>query len=207
MTEKLGTKEGLLTYRQIVVFIGPEGSGKTTQALLLAEATGMPYISTGDILRELAANDITTRFGEACRKMFEENTYLDGPTLLEILVERLRQPDTRDGFILDGGMRSLEETRDFQMILNEADRGDLFVRVVQLLISEETSLSRLTGDGGRGRKDGTQDGVRSRLEKYKYLLSERLELIMTQPGWSLSPLDAERLVEEVYGDVCEVLTD
>jgi len=182
--------------RRIVVFIGPEGSGKTTQALKLAEATGKPYISTGDTLRDLAANDFATKYGEACRRMFAEHAYLDGGLLLEILALRFGQEDTAGGFVLDGGMRTVEETEDFQKVLNMAGRGDLPITVLLLEIPDEISIERLVGEDGRNRKDDTEHGVRTRLEKYHHKLEERLRLIAQ--NWHLTPVSAEGPIEETF---------
>src|SRR3989344_7112273 len=189
-------KEWLDLGRRIIVFIGPEGSGKTTQALKLAEATGKPYISTGDTLRDLAENDHTTKYGEACRKMFAEHAYLDGGLLLEILALRFGEEDTTNGFVLDGGMRTVEETEDFQRILNLSGRGDLPITVMLLIISEGTSIERLVGETGRNRTDDTEHGVRTRLEKYFFKLEERLRLIAA--NWRLTPVNAEDPVEKTF---------
>ncbi len=206
MTERDGCKERLTLERQIIVFIGPEGAGKTTQALSLAKATGRPYVSTGDIIRDLAANDFETRYGEACRKMFAEHAYLDGPTLLEILALRLGRDDMIDGFILDGGMRTVEETQEFQTVLNAAGRGDLHIKVIQLETPESESISRLAGEGGRNRFDDTIEGVRSRLSKYHFQLEQRLALIAQTTSWELIPVDASGSIDETHGKLIEVIT-
>jgi|CXWL01.1.fsa_nt_gi adenylate kinase len=206
MTEKLGKKERLSIGRQIVVFIGPEGSGKTTQALLLAEATGMPYISTGDTLRHLAKYDFETIYGEACRVMFQKDGYLDGQLLLEILVKRFGEEDTCEGFILDGGLRTLGETQDFQAMLDAAGRA-LPLSVVHLQIPNETSLERLvSGERARKRKGDTREGVTERLANFHLQFEERMAVIDSQPNWNRIEVDASGLIEEVYGKVCEVLT-
>ncbi len=113
MTENDCEKETLDIDQRIILFIGPEGSGKTTIAKQLAKEGGRPYITTGDIIRDLAAND-TGFLGEECREMFATHTYLAGDTLLKILTGRFAREDTLDGFVLDGGLRTLEETKDFQ---------------------------------------------------------------------------------------------
>lgn len=104
-----------------IAFIGREGSGKSTQAHELAKYLNKPYISTGDILRDLAKND-TGVWGKACRDMFEKSVYLDGQMLIEILVHRLSQDDCQEGFILDGGLRTLKETIIFKDMLVSASR-------------------------------------------------------------------------------------
>ncbi len=206
MAERDGPKERLALGRQIVVFIGPEGSGKTTQAHRLAEATDRPYISTGDIIRDLAANDFETRYGDACRKMFSEHTYLDGPTLLEILALRLGRKDTADGFILDGGMRTVEETQNFQAVLNRADRGNVHIKVIRLEIPESECIARLAEEGGRNRSDDTVEGVRSRLAKYHFQLEQRLAIIGQTTNWELLCVDAMGSIEETYRRLVEAVT-
>jgi|GEM_PF-846944 len=200
MKEKLNRAELLKNTKQILVFIGPEGSGKTVNALKLKEESGLPYISTGDTIRDLAANDYETKYGELCREMFANSAYLDGATLLEILVRRFSEPDTERGFILDGGMRTVEETERFSEMLSMAGRGGLPVKVVMLHVPEEVTFQRLTGEGGRNRHDDTIEGVTKRLQSFNSTLDKRLELIQLEKNWSLQIVDATPDIDQVYDE-------
>lgn len=205
MTEKKERKEKLVLGRRIVTFIGPEGSGKTTQALRLSEESGMPYVTTGDTLRDLAEND-PGELGDECRAMFEAGAYLSGETLLKILVNRFGKADVADGLILDGGLRTLEETVAFQSMLDEAGLR-LPMTVIYLQIPIETSFERLvSGTNARKRKDDTEEKVTCRLSKFNLRLEERLEEIVRQPDWDLLPMDATSEAGEVYAQICQVLT-
>lgn len=174
--------------KRIVSFVGPEGSGKTTQAKLLSELSGKPYLTTGDTLRDYAKND-TGRYGEACRKMFSEHTYLEGNLLLEIMSERFSKDDTVDGFILDGGFRTVEETDNFEQTLFNSGRL-LPVVVIKINIPREVSFERLvTGENARKRKDDTEEALDCRLKKYYDRLDERMEIIRNNPSWKIIEID------------------
>lgn len=204
MTELEKKNELLNLGKEIVIFIGPEGAGKTTIAKHLAAETGKTYLTTGDVLRYLAEND-PGELGEKCRVMFSEHTYLDGETLLKIMVQRFAMQDTEGGFILDGGLRTLEETIDFQDVLDAAGRG-LPVSVVYLQIPDEISFERLvTGENARKRSDDTEEGVSKRLCMFHNKLEERLAVIENQPGWRLVKIDATRQVELVFEAVKEAI--
>jgi adenylate kinase len=94
-----------------VSLVGSEGSGKTTQAKILAERLNLPYICTGDMIRDAAKND-PSELGQACRDMFERHNYLPGPLLLKIVENRLKREDTKNGVVFDGGFRTQEETEN-----------------------------------------------------------------------------------------------
>ena len=174
--------------KRIVSFVGPEGSGKTTQAKLLSELSGKPYLTTGDTLRDYAKND-TGRYGEACRKMFSEHTYLEGNLLLEIMSERFSKDDTVDGFILDGGFRTVEETDNFEQTLFNSGRL-LPVVIIKINIPREVSFERLvTGENARKRKDDTEEALDCRLKKYYDRLDERMEIIRNNPSWKIIEID------------------
>lgn len=197
-------KERVDLGKRIIAFIGPEGSGKTKAAKLLSVESGKIYLMTGDILRELAAND-SGYYGEKTREMFANHAYLDGKLMLEIMCNRFSKDDTRDGFILDGGFRTVEEIQDFQTILEKAGR-DFPVTVIFLNIPSEVSFERLvTGENARKRDDDTLDGLKSRLEKFNYRLEERLNLIGSNPNWNLIEINATDPKEIVYKKVCDVL--
>lgn len=205
MEEKELGCERLEIGNRIVAFIGPEGSGKTSIANLLSDKFGKPYLTTGNTLREYAAND-SGRLGEACRVMFSEHTYLAGDLLLEIMSRRFGSNDTKDGFILDGGFRTVEETRDFQTTLEKAGRS-LPVTVIYLNIPIEVCFERLiTGENARKRSDDTEEALKCRLDKFYYQLEERLNIIRENPNWNLIEIDATPPLEIVYHKVCDSVT-
>lgn len=185
---------------RIVLLIGPEGSGKTENGKKLAKDSGKPYITTGGILRDLAAND-PGPLGDKCRKMFNEHVYLDGPTLLQVLINRFRRKDVADGFVLDGGLRTIEETIDFPEMLQGSDLF-LPLDVVYLKIPKEVSHERLVdGPSARKRSDDTTKDVDKRLEKFNLNLEERLDFIRKQKGWRLIEIDATSQIDQVYTDI------
>lgn len=198
-------RERIEVGKRIISFIGPEGSGKTTIARLLSDESGKPYLTTGDTLREYAAND-PGRLGEACRVMFAEHTYLAGDLLLEIMGSRFSREDTSDGFILDGGFRTVEETRDFQATLEKAGRS-LPVTVIYLMIPIEVCFERLiTGENARRRSDDTEEALKCRLEKFYCQLDERIAIVRNNPNWNVIEVDATGSIETVYGEVCDLQT-
>jgi len=204
MTEKVINHEKLSDKREIIIFIGPEGSGKSTIARRLARDLEKPYVTTGDTIRDLAAND-PGELGEKCRAMFAEHAYLDGQTLLRILVDRFSKEDTRGGFVLDGGLRTLEETVDFLQMLDEADRN-MPVTVVLMRIPGWMSFERLVwGNDPRQREDDTEEAVLSRLSKYYDQLGRRVGVIENTPSWMLLHVDATQDIDKVYREVWEEL--
>ena len=169
----------------------------------LAAEAGKPYITTGDIIRDLAAND-EGPLGEECRIMFAEHRYLDGHTLLKILVHRFSQNDTTDGLILHGGLRTVEETLAFQEMLEEAGRI-MPLTVIHLRIPGWMSFDRLLlGDNARKRKDDSVEGIMSRLSKFYLQLDERVALIENQPDWTLFHINAGQPIETVYDEVRQI---
>lgn len=173
---------------EIIVFFGPEGSGKTTVARRIAKAKHMKRVSTGDLLRHLAVHD-PSEVGDACRKMFAENAYLDPSLLRKILTDRLREPDMEGGFVLDGGMRTVKETQEFREMLRDAGR-DFPLTVVHLRIPGWKSIDRLSGVKRNGRKTDTPEGILSRLNKFYLGLPDRVRAIREQNGWNMVHVSA-----------------
>jgi len=190
--------------KENIAFIGREGSGKSTQAHELAKYLNKPYISTGDILRDLAKKDSGV-WGDACREMFEKSVYLDGQMLIDILVDRLSKDDCRNGFILDGGLRTLKETIIFKDMLVTAGR-DYPLTVLHLRLPGWQSIDRLvTGESARGRSDDTIDAVLARLGKYQYQLVERLNIIKSTNGWQILNINALSEQQSVFDEIIKKL--
>lgn len=188
--------------KQIVAFIGPEGSGKSSTANRLSYVCQKPYISTGDLIRELAASD-RTMLGSGCSVALAEHRYLDPQLMTEILGCRFRQSDTQHGFVLDGALRTLDETTNFPTLLQVSERV-MLLTVVYLDIPECMSMERLvTGISARRRTDDTIEGVLKRRTAFNHQLEERLAFI--QENWRLLRVDATGPQEEVINQVFSLL--
>lgn len=181
----------------LYAFAGPEGSGKSTQAKLLASRLDLPYISTGDMIRDAAAND-PTELGDACRKMFAEHNYLPGPLLLKIVAKRLGRRDVERGLVLDGGFRTLEETKNFASVIAET-RKDFAIKVIFLRVPGWQSIGRML-DGNRGRTDDTLPASLSRLKSFYTDLGKRMSVIRENYEFVMI-IANNRSVEEVGKEV------
>ncbi len=195
--------ERLNLEKEIIVFIGPEGAGKSEMSKMLSTSSGKPRVSIGDILRDLSKND-QTHIGEACRKMFADHGYLEPNLLLEIQEKYFKdKKELKSGMILDGGLRTTTETRGFPNVLWSADLN-LPITVLNLTIPFEESIKRLVEEGGRKRDDDTYEGVTSRLRNFYHKLDERLASIYRIA--TLICVDATNSKEETFKEICEALT-
>ena len=193
MKERKRGKEHLDLNNRIVIFIGPEGSGKSTIAKILAAESGLPYISTGDRLRYLKEHD-KTALGDEIRAMFEGHGYLSGESLLKAMKGRYAEEDTEHGFVLDGALRTQEEIDQFSEVLKDVSR-QLPIEVIYLDVPEDVSVVRLLK---RGREDDTEVGIRTRLSTYNRGLGKRLESIGNWPNCTVHRVDASVDKDSVY---------
>jgi adenylate kinase len=98
-----------------VIVLGPPASGKGTQAMRLAQARGIPKISTGDILRE--AGHAGSALGLKAKALMDRGELVSDEDMVNIVRERLRQPDAKDGFILDGFPRTVGQAETLDRML------------------------------------------------------------------------------------------
>lgn len=135
-----------------ILMIGPQGSGKSTQTNLLAEHLNIPRISTGDIFRELAKQD-----NEEARKIREiqnSGRLVDDETTAKIVEQRLKESDTRNGFILDGYPRNVLQKDLFD---------PKFEKVIYLKVPSDEVIKRMMT---RGREDDNLESIKTRLNLY-----------------------------------------
>lgn len=190
--------------KNIIDFIGPEGSGKSTIARLLASKTKKPYISVGDILRDMKEHD-HTELGDECRAMFSEHRYLD-PNMLLLIQEKYLQNrnDLSNGFILDGGLRTVTEAQGFACMLIKAGKN-MPVTVVHLRVPGWMGADRLVAENGRRRDDDTPAAVLNRLRNFYKDLAVRSSLIDQQ--FRLIHIDATKDIDTVFNLLCKSLTE
>jgi adenylate kinase len=121
-----------------VILLGAPGSGKGTVAELVRSAYGFPKISTGDLLREAVQK--RTPLGLVAETQMGKGGLVDDATVLELLRERLTRPDCRNGYVLDGYPRNLDQAKSLERL--DAARPEV---VFDLDTREETIIGRLAG--------------------------------------------------------------
>ena len=120
-----------------LILLGAPGAGKGTQAELLLEKLSIPAISTGNMLREAMANG--SELGQKVKKFMDEGSLVPDEVILDIVAERVAQPDCRNGFILDGVPRTLPQAEALEA------RGLEIDHVVSIEIDDSVIEGRMTG--------------------------------------------------------------
>ena len=121
-----------------LIFIGPPGSGKGTQAKRLAATHGVPHISTGDMLREAIAEG--TELGRKAAPVVASGGLVSDDLMVGIIEDRLARADARKGFILDGFPRTVVQAEKLESLVGNGTGG---VRVVQLLVPDDVIVKRI----------------------------------------------------------------
>ncbi|HEU4370387.1 MAG TPA: adenylate kinase [Methylomirabilota bacterium] len=124
-----------------LIFLGPPGAGKGTQARALALEWGVPQIATGEMLREAVAAG--TPLGREARRIMETGALVPDDVMIRLIAERLRQPDAQGGFILDGFPRTIAQAEALNRLLK--DLGHTLDAAVYFDVAEPELLRRLTG--------------------------------------------------------------
>ncbi len=143
-----------------LIFLGPPGAGKGTQAKTLAEFRHIPHISTGDILRQALKEQ--TSLGVKAQSYMDKGELVPDELVQEMVEERLKQPDTNSGWILDGFPRTVKQAAFLEELLQKLAQGG--GQVVNLDVPDEVVVDRLLQ---RGRNDDTEEVIRRRLEVYR----------------------------------------
>ena len=124
-----------------LIFLGPPGAGKGTQAKMLVERYGIPQVSTGDILRAAVAEG--TDLGKKAKEYMEAGKLVPDEVVIGIIEERLKQSDCEKGFILDGFPRTVPQAEALDKVLEKMGRK--IDHVLTLDVPEEELIRRLTG--------------------------------------------------------------
>jgi adenylate kinase len=125
-----------------LVILGPQGAGKGTQSVRLIEKYAIPDIATGDIFRA-AMKDSDNELGAKVREYVDSGRLVPDELVVEIVLARLRQDDTQDGFLLDGFPRSRRQAEALDDFLSE--RGTPLDGAIVIEVPEEVSLRRILG--------------------------------------------------------------
>lgn len=143
-----------------VIFLGPPGVGKGTQSLITAEKLGLFHLSTGDVLRQAAADK--TELGLKAKEIMEKGELVPDDVMIGLVRDAISKKEMRDkGFILDGFPRTIAQAEALDGIFVLLGYSD--VKVVNITADNDEIIKRLLG---RGRRDDTIETVKHRLEVY-----------------------------------------
>ena len=143
-----------------LIFLGPPGAGKGTQAKILADLSQIPHISTGDILR--AAVSAQSALGIKAKSFMDQGELVPDNLVIDLIQERLGRPDAQAGWILDGFPRNVAQATALDHLLTTMQQS--CDRVVNLDVSDEILVQRMLS---RGRQDDNEETIRRRLEVYR----------------------------------------
>lgn len=186
-----------------IIFYGAEGSGKSTQAKLLAQKLNLPYLGSGDLVRDYAAKD-KGMMGDICREALQLGHYVADSEMFVLWKVRLKEPDVAEGFVIDGFPRNHTQA----LFLNEKlDKyGKKVNYVFYLEVSEAESIKRLLARG-RTNPDGSlhdsEAKVRSRLKLYQEQEADVLKFY--QEEGLLKTINGEQAIEPIHQDIVKSL--
>lgn len=124
-----------------LILLGPPGAGKGTQAQRLREDFGLPYFATGDILREAVKAE--SELGREAKKFMDSGDLVPDQLVISLIKERLEQPGSSDGFLLDGFPRTVPQAEALDLELASLDRS--ITVVININVSEDELVRRLSG--------------------------------------------------------------
>jgi len=179
-----------------IVFFGPPGSGKGTQASRLAASAGIPQISTGDLLRSHVAKG--TALGALARPIMESGALVPDDLVTKMLRERLAEPDAKGGAIFDGYPRTVAQAQSLDALLKSAGgKVDvvLFIDVPDAVLVERLLKRAIL----EGRADDTRETIAERLRVYREKTAPLADLYGR--AGVLVTIDGHRTVDAVAADV------
>jgi adenylate kinase len=176
-----------------LLFIGPPGAGKGTQAERVAEQLGIAHVSTGDMFRAL---DPETDLGARVKQIMESGGYVSDDIVIEMLQSRISQPDAENGFILDGFPRTIPQARSLDEFLG----GDGLDAVVLFEVDEQAAAERMMS---RGRSDDTVETIRERFKVYRDETTPLIDLY--QPRGIVRRVNATGEIDEITDRVLAAL--
>jgi adenylate kinase len=183
-----------------VLLLGPQGSGKGTQAKRIEAEYGIPHIATGDMLR--TAMEEGTELGQQVKPIVESGQLVPDDLMIDLIRERLSRPDAEAGFILDGFPRTPAQADALDARLDEIGRALSIVFEFQVPdgIATERLLRRCELEG---RADDTPEVIARRLALYHELTEPLVEHYRLRGN--LIGIHADRPVNEVFAEIQQAL--
>jgi adenylate kinase len=179
-----------------LLLLGPQGSGKGTQATRIEAVYGIPHVSTGDLFRAAIAGD--TALGREVEPILASGSLVPDELTIAVIEARLAEDDARDGFALDGFPRTLVQAEALDALLSGIGRE--LDAVLFFDVPEDVSRERLLERARiEGRADDTPEAIERRLALYREETAPVVEHY--RATGLLVPLHADRAVDQVFAEI------
>ena len=183
-----------------ILLLGPQGSGKGTQAKRIQAEYRIPHIATGEILRDTITNE--TELGLRVKPIVESGQLVPDDLMIDLIRERLGEDDAQEGFILDGFPRTIRQAEALDEML--ADIGRELSIVFGFQLDDEIGIERMRKRAAvENRKDDTPEAIAERLRLYHEQTEPLIDYYRARGN--LIGIHADRTVEEVFSEIQEAL--
>jgi adenylate kinase len=186
-----------------VLLLGPQGSGKGTQAKRLAATYGLPHVATGDMIREM--KELPTEAGRELKEVYDRGDLVSDDLMIRLIADRLDRGDTLPGFVLDGFPRTLAQAEALDELLRDLGRSIDIVFEFQVPNRQQLLERLLKRAAEENRSDDTPEAIQRRLELYEAETAPLVEYYRTRHG-NVVGVHAGRSVDEVFHEVQEALS-
>jgi len=191
-----------------LVFIGPPGAGKGTQAKLIEDLYGLKQLSTGDVLRAEVSEG--TELGLKAKAIMDRGELLPDGVIVDIMADYIERPECSQGVIFDGAVRTVDQAQALDSML--ADKGKNLNAVIAFDVDEEelverqkTRIAQCEAEGKPVRDDDTEETLRHRLKVYRDQTAPIIPYF--ESTGILKHVDGMKPIEAVTEDIKAILED
>ncbi len=186
-----------------MLLLGPQGSGKGTQAKKIAKTYGLAYIGTGDMIREI--KELPTDLGRELKAVYDRGDLVDDDLMIRLIRDRLDRGDTLPGFVLDGFPRTMVQAEALDDLLRDLGRSLDVVFELQVADRQQLLERMLKRAAAENRTDDTQEAIQRRLELYERETAPLVEYYRTTRG-NVVGIHADRTIGEVFREISDALS-
>ena len=186
----------------ILIFVGPPGAGKGTQASLTAKKLNIPHLSTGDILRDklLDQDSLSSKL----KNPMDSGNLVSDDILNEIIVNRLKLPDCQSGFVLDGYPRTMSQKI---FLIDFLESHDLSIsKIIDLVIDEKIIIHRIKSRSNiENRLDDREEIIKTRMVKYIEETKPLSNYFKTKYPNDYHIVDGDQDIEKIQDDILKIV--